>query len=137
MKSLIVFELGESGRYSARIGCFEIEIDGYIAHPDGAPDVSLTYSEWGEYVEVPCDYGDCPHALNDKYEKDADLCADECPSKKISEGIDSYGGEFPGRDFRKFVAENKDYFGHNQVWSADAKRMALSTWLIQGEVFAP
>lgn len=137
MKSLIVFEPGELGRYSARIGCFEIAIDGYITHPDGTHDVALTYIEWGECIEVPCEHGDCPHALNKKYEKDADLCVEECPSKEISEEIDAFGGTFHGMDFREFVAEDRDFCGHDQEWPADAKRMAVSAWLIQGEVFAP
>lgn len=135
MNSLIVFELNDSGAYSARIGNFRIDIDGYSS--DGSGDVVLSYFEFEDVIEVPCDYGDCPHALMEKCEKDPDLCAAECPSKSISEEINAYAGFFPGKQFREFVLSNVDCVGHTQEWSGDARRMAASAWSIQGEILPP
>lgn len=135
MNSLIVFELNDSGSYSARIGKFQIDIDGYSA--DGSGDVVLSYSGFEDVIEVPCDCGDCPHALMDKYEKDPDLCVDECPSKSVSEEPNSFGGLFTGKHFRELVLCNVDFAGHSQEWSGDAKHMAASAWSINGEIHPP
>lgn len=135
MNSLIVFELNDSGSYSARIGKFQLEIDGYSSDDSG--DVVLSYSEFEDAIEVPCDCGDCPHALMDKFEKDPDLCVAECPSKNVSEDANSFGGFFTGKQFREFVLSNSDCVGHRQEWSGDARRMAASAWSINGEILPP